>query len=110
MPSNAQVVSKYLWSHTTPWLQKNIHDATHGGDLQKFSDSPFVGIHVRRGDKIKEGEADLIGAEVIRLIESSLVLDRHTKVADISPLQTHVSLFLSGLLRGCGGVYCEGTC
>lgn len=57
------VVSKYLWRHMTPWLQNNIHHATQNDDLQGFNDSPYVGIHVRRGDKVKEGEADLIETE-----------------------------------------------
>lgn len=48
-------MATYLWSHMTPWLKRNIHYVTHvGGHL---SEVPFVGIHVRRGDKVTEGEA-----------------------------------------------------
>lgn len=56
----------------TPWLQNNIHHATQNDDLQGFNDSPYVGIHVRRGDKVKEGEADLIETEVLDFPRVSL--------------------------------------
>ena len=41
------VMAKYLWSHMTPWLRRDV-------DLvkNKFQKSPYLGMHIRRGDKL----------------------------------------------------------
>lgn len=51
-PATIQVMTKFLWSHITPWLRKDIHVVTHV--REKFETSPFIAVHVRRGDKIDE--------------------------------------------------------
>ena len=57
-----QVVAKYLWSHMTPWLRKDVDFVTHIEDT--FQQSPFVALHIRRGDKITQHEAQEIDVEV----------------------------------------------
>ncbi|CAN0094322.1 unnamed protein product, partial [Laminaria digitata] len=51
------VMAKYLWSFMTPWLRKDVNFVTHGEKAFDGS-APFLGIHVRRGDKLqKEAKA-----------------------------------------------------
>lgn len=45
----------------TPWLQHDVNTVINLKDT--FQRSPFVGIHVRRGDKL-DREAELHKAEV----------------------------------------------
>lgn len=56
-----QVLAKYLWSYMTPWLRKDVHFVTHAE--KAFQGSPFLGLHVRRGDKLGV-EANAIAVEV----------------------------------------------
>ena len=44
------IMAKYLWSHLTPWIRKDIEFVKHYSDV--FQTKPYVGIHVRRGDKL----------------------------------------------------------
>ena len=46
----AQAMAKFLWSYRTPWLLEDVHAVTHVRET--FERAPFVGIHIRRGDKI----------------------------------------------------------
>ncbi|CAM9799642.1 unnamed protein product, partial [Laminaria digitata] len=50
------VMAKYLWSFMTPWLRNDVHFVTHAEKAFNGS-APFLGIHIRRGDKIKEAKA-----------------------------------------------------
>ncbi|CAM9350478.1 unnamed protein product, partial [Laminaria digitata] len=54
------VLAKYLWSYMTPWLRKDVHFVTHAE--KAFQGSPFLGLHVRRGDKLR-AEANAIAVE-----------------------------------------------
>ncbi|CAM9316215.1 unnamed protein product [Laminaria digitata] len=49
------VMATYLWSYVAPWLRKDL-DFVASHVEETFQGSPFVGIHVRRGDKITTGE------------------------------------------------------
>lgn len=49
-PILIQVLAKYLWNHMTPWLRNDVNFVTHAEEA--FEGSPFLGLHVRRGDKI----------------------------------------------------------
>ena len=42
----------YLWSHMTPWLQADIDLVARAPDTDVFDNSPFLAVHVRRGDKL----------------------------------------------------------
>lgn len=65
-----QVVAKYLWSHVTPWLQADVDFIAAAPPSDVFESSPFLGLHVRRGDKISMGEAHFHPCEVGRLPHS----------------------------------------
>ncbi|CAM9648443.1 unnamed protein product [Laminaria digitata] len=54
------VLAKYLWSYMTPWLRKDVHLVTHAEKV--FQGSLFLGLHVRRGDKLG-AEANAIAVE-----------------------------------------------
>ena len=47
-----QVMTEYLWSYMTPWLQADINVVTHTPHTDVFENSPFLALHVRRGDKL----------------------------------------------------------
>lgn len=48
-----QVMAKYLWSYKTPWLEADIDAAVRAPDTDVFENSPFLALHVRRGDKLR---------------------------------------------------------
>lgn len=60
-PILIQVLAKYLWNHMTPWLRSDVNFVTHAE--KAFEGSPFLGLHVRRGDKIVH-EATAIDVKV----------------------------------------------
>ena len=51
----------YLWSHMTPWLRNDVEIVIHAE--KAVEGSPFLGLHIRRGDKIVV-EAQAIPVEV----------------------------------------------
>ncbi|CAM9461762.1 unnamed protein product, partial [Laminaria digitata] len=55
------VVAKYLWSHMTLWLRRDVDFVTHVEET--FQRSPFLAMHIRRGDKITQGEAKEVDVE-----------------------------------------------
>ena len=75
------VMAKYLWSHMTPWLRRDV-------DLvkNKFQKSPYLGMHIRRGDKLiheaKKVETEDYMEAVIDYIKSkeSLTVDEITSI------------------------------
>lgn len=59
-----QVLAKYLWSNLTPWLQADANFIAHAPVSAGFDQLPFLAIHVRRGDKVAEGQGDMYTCEV----------------------------------------------
>lgn len=59
-----QVMADYLWSQLTPWIKDDIKNVTCADAVAAVNNVPFVGIHVRRGDKVKRHEAEYYEAEV----------------------------------------------
>eukprot|EP00903_Cladosiphon_okamuranus_P005843 g5784.t1 len=45
-------MAKYLWSNMTPWLKADIDIVARAPKSRVFETSPFLALHVRRGDKI----------------------------------------------------------
>lgn len=60
-------MSRLLWKNLTPWLQEDVRKALERPDLDVFRRKPFVGLHVRRGDKVAEGEAQKVETKVGRI-------------------------------------------
>ncbi|CBJ33653.1 Alpha-(1,6)-fucosyltransferase, family GT23 [Ectocarpus siliculosus] len=48
-------MAKYLWSNVTPWLQADVDFVTRASPSDVFQESPFLGLHIRRGDKVTHG-------------------------------------------------------
>ena len=65
-----QVLANYLWSYMTPWLRNDVNFVTHAHKVVERS--PFLGMHVRRGDKVVH-EATAIDVKV----RSAQVLSRN---------------------------------
>lgn len=61
-------MADHLWRYMTPWLQDDVLTVINSvGSTQKINImSLFVGIHVRRGDKLEWGEANITSSEVRR--------------------------------------------
>lgn len=61
-----QVMMRYLWSHLTPWLEKDVDIALERPDVEALRQDPYVGFHIRRGDKVVEnGEANKVETKVM---------------------------------------------
>ena len=69
-----QVMATYLWSYLTPWVRNDVNVVIHAEKMVERS--PFVGMHVRRGDKIAH-EAKAVDVKV----RSAQVLSRNLIVA-----------------------------
>lgn len=52
------------WSRRTPWIKDDVRNVTYADAVAAVNDVPFVGIHIRRGDKVKTHEAEYYRAEV----------------------------------------------
>lgn len=57
-------MAQYVWSQLTPWIKNDIRDVTHADAAAGVNDVAFIGIHIRRGDKVKHHEAKFYRAEV----------------------------------------------
>eukprot|EP00904_Undaria_pinnatifida_P001895 jgi/Undpi1/11706/HiC_scaffold_36.g14001.m1 len=55
------VMTKILWSSMTTWLRRDVRYVTHSREI--FQTSPFIAIHIRRGDKIRQNSALLQDTE-----------------------------------------------
>ena len=52
-PNTVQAVAKFLWSFITPWVRRDVRQVTSLRGT--FGTSPFIGLHIRRGDKLIAG-------------------------------------------------------
>lgn len=55
---------RYFWNNLTPWLEEDIENALDRPEVDVFREKPYVGFHVRRGDKVAEGEAEKVETKV----------------------------------------------
>lgn len=54
------VLTEHIWNHMTPWTRRNVDSVFNN---ESFEESPYIGLHVRRGDKLWS-EAKLTPVEV----------------------------------------------
>ena len=47
----------YLHSHWQPWLKRDIQSILDEPATAAVREVPYIGMHVRRGDKLREAEA-----------------------------------------------------
>lgn len=59
---HGQATADHLWSNISPWLREDVEFITSVDEV--FNTAPYVGLHIRRGDKISSHEAKFVGAEV----------------------------------------------
>lgn len=70
------VLADYVWSHMTPWLKNDAKLVA--GDNELFNGgSPYLGLHIRRGDKVSTGEAESTPVDVY-MQTASAYLDENT--------------------------------
>lgn len=59
-----QVMARHIWKHLTPWLEESVRAALDRPDVQALREQPYVGFHIRRGDKVAEDEAKQVETKV----------------------------------------------
>ena len=65
----------------TPWLQADVDAVARAPETDAFENSPFLALHVRRGDKIELHEAQLHLCEVgVRVRNNAHIIGVHTPV------------------------------
>ena len=52
----------------TPWLKRDIDIVIRAPEKYVFKKYPYLGVHIRRGDKISKKEASYHASEVNRLL------------------------------------------
>jgi len=52
------VIYTYIWSYMTPWLKRDINLIE-----SNIFNEPYIGLHIRRGDKVIYGEAKAVEVE-----------------------------------------------
>ena len=52
MSTMSQDILDYLHSHWQPWVKRDIKTILDERTIAAVRDGPYVGIHVRRGDKL----------------------------------------------------------
>lgn len=59
-------MARYMWTNIEPTLQEHVRKEVDSPELEVFRQSPYVGLHIRRGDKIAEGEMEMVETKVRR--------------------------------------------
>ncbi|CAM9656415.1 unnamed protein product [Scytosiphon promiscuus] len=64
------VMARYFWNNLSPWLEEDVRKALDRPEVDIFRKQPYVGLHIRRGDKVAEGEAAKV--ETHKYLEAAL--------------------------------------
>ena len=62
----------------TPWLKRDIDIVVRAPKEDVFREHPFLGVHIRRGDKVANKEASNHASEVNRLLLMLLLIGNRT--------------------------------
>lgn len=57
-------MAQYLWGRLAPWIEEDIESIVRANSTAALSKEPYIGLHIRRGDKVSKGEAKYIDTEV----------------------------------------------
>lgn len=55
------IIYNHIWKHITPWMRSDIDSFYDNNDI--FKESSYIGLHIRRGDKIYFKEANATNTE-----------------------------------------------
>lgn len=65
-----QMVAKHLHRFKQPWMERDVANLLLRNDIRRMQASTYVGLHIRRGDKLKI-EAHPVPVEVrLRMLRS----------------------------------------
>lgn len=64
-----QALADHFMSHLQPWLLDDVHSLLSETELAAFEERKYIGVHVRRGDKLHSPEGRKIESEA-RSVES----------------------------------------
>ncbi|CAM9749390.1 unnamed protein product, partial [Ascophyllum nodosum] len=74
------VMASNLWSFMTPWLKRDIDIVIRAPEKYVFKKYPYLGVHIRRGDKISKKEASYHASEEYFVAAESYIV-RHSKMS-----------------------------
>ena len=58
-----KMLANHLLSHLQPWLLDDMHSILNEPEAASVRGGKYIGIHVRRGDKIRTSRGSLIESE-----------------------------------------------
>ncbi|CAM9441349.1 unnamed protein product [Ectocarpus sp. 13 AM-2016] len=70
------MVARHVWRHFQPWVKDDIRELNACMPLS-VRKGPYIGLHIRRGDKLLAHEADLTPAEDYLTVAVSALLRRN---------------------------------
>ncbi|CAM9749320.1 unnamed protein product [Ascophyllum nodosum] len=73
-------MASYLWSYMTPWLKRDIDIVVRAPKEDVFREHPFLGVHIRRGDKVANKEASNHASEEYLVAAESYIV-RHSEMS-----------------------------
>lgn len=76
------VMADYVWSHMTPWLRKDAELVSGNNELFN-GDSQYLGLHIRRGDKVSTGEAKATPVDVYMQTASDYLVENSVDIEGI---------------------------
>ncbi|CAN0059346.1 unnamed protein product, partial [Ectocarpus sp. 6 AP-2014] len=79
------MVARHIWGHFQPWVEDDVREL-NACLPTGVREGPYVGLHIRRGDKLAH-EADLTPAEDYLTVAVSALLRRNEKCAGAQQLQ-----------------------
>ncbi|CAM9899855.1 unnamed protein product [Ascophyllum nodosum] len=80
------VMARYLWSYMTPWLKRDVAIVTHAPGTDVFRESLYLGVHIRRGDKIYMKEATYHDSEEY-LIAAQNYIKAHSQEMSVEDIK-----------------------
>ncbi|CAM9470553.1 unnamed protein product, partial [Hapterophycus canaliculatus] len=64
------VMARHFWKNLSPHLEEDVRKTLDRPEVDIFLKQPYVGFHIRRGDKVAEGEAAKV--ETPKYLEAAL--------------------------------------
>lgn len=91
------MVARHVWRHFQPWVQDDVRElnACMPSGVRK---GPYIGLHIRRGDKLLAHEAELTPAENYLAVAVSALLRRNEEYTGAQQLLLDQNKMVTPLL------------
>lgn len=77
--SGLSIIFKHIWKNMSQWIRNDIDSFNHSNVFKEY---PYIGLHIRRGDKIYFKEANITNTEVY-LQEALYYLESTNRVSEM---------------------------